>query len=217
MMSASRVWGVILVIAGILLTVIGAVGLMATSPAQQEAIAAALTTLTPTPEPRATLTPDTSARVGRGPLAVTTLLPSATAAPTSTVALGSVTPIPWTAEEINALSWVCYSEVRGMGRVRVDACLSVISTVRQRYAYANEFDETGIAGTLARPGQFPIEVHYDHPAPDEELRWAVTQYQWGARGSCSGYLYYDSVSGGPSECVILSSNGSWIEFHNGWD
>ena len=104
-----------------------------------------------------------------------------------------------------------------MGAVRIDACWSVLATVRQRYAYPNEFAETDVAGTLARPGQFPIEFHFDYPAPDEELYNAVLQYQWGARGSCSGYLYYDSVPGGPSECGIYSENGSWIEFHNGWD
>jgi hypothetical protein len=104
-----------------------------------------------------------------------------------------------------------------MGGARIDACWSVLSTVRERYAYPNEFEEIDVAGTLMRPGQFPIEIHFDYAAPDEELYRAVIQYQLGARGSCNGYLFYDSLSGGPSECVIRSSNGSWIEFHNGWN
>lgn len=216
-MQVSRMWGVVLVLVGVVLMVVGVVGLMATSSAQQQAIAAALITTTPTFTPHATPTMDESPRIDRALPAVTTLLPIPTLAPTVTMALESVTPIPWTEEEINVLSWVCYSEARGMGEARIDACLSVISTVRQRYAHDNAFLETDIASTLARPMQFPIEYHFNYPAPDEELQWSVTQYQWGARGSCSGYLYYDSVPGGPSECVILSENGSWIEFHNGWN
>jgi len=56
----------------------------------------------------------------------------------------------------------------------------------------------------------------DRPAPDVLLQEAVAQYKWGARGSCNGYLYYDSVPGGPSLCVIEAANGQFVEFHNGW-
>jgi hypothetical protein len=123
--------------------------------------------------------------------------------------------IEWTQEEKNALSWMCYGEVGGMAGSKVDACLSVISTVRARYVYANSFYETDVISTLTRPGQFNIEIHTDRPAPDDDLVWAVEQYEAGARGSCNAFLYFDSVPGGPSLCQIYSANG-WIEFHNGW-
>jgi hypothetical protein len=123
--------------------------------------------------------------------------------------------IEWTQEEKNALSWMCYGEVGGMAGSKVDACLSVISTVRARYVYANSFYETDVISTLTRPGQFNVEIHTDRPAPDDDLVWAVEQYEAGARGSCNAFLYFDSVPGGPSLCQIYSANG-WIEFHNGW-
>jgi hypothetical protein len=226
-MKAARTGSVLLIIVGAVLTVVGVVGMLAASPAQQAAIAEELAAPTATPTLRQ------SVHAGRDGSAVSTLLPTLIPMPTATLIPATslpptftlapaatpapVTPIPWTEEEINALSWVCYSEVRGMGEARIDACWSVLSTVRARYAYANEFGETDVAGTLMRPGQFPIEIHFDYSAPDEELYRAVIQYQWGACGSCSGYLYYDSLAGGPSACVIRSSNGSWIEFHNGWN
>jgi hypothetical protein len=123
--------------------------------------------------------------------------------------------IEWTQEEKNALSWMCYGEVGGMAGAKVDACLSVISTVRARYVYANSFYETDVISTLTRPGQFNVEIHTDRPAPDDDLVWAVEQYEAGARGSCNAFLYFDSDPGGPSLCQIYSANG-WIEFHNGW-
>jgi hypothetical protein len=123
--------------------------------------------------------------------------------------------IEWTQEEKNALSWMCYGEVGGMAGSKVDACLSVISTVRARYMYANSFYETDVLSTLTRPGQFNVEIHTDRPAPDADLVWAVEQYEAGARGSCNAFLYFDSDPGGPSLCQIYSANG-WIEFHNGW-
>jgi hypothetical protein len=48
------------------------------------------------------------------------------------------------------------------------------------------------------------------------LLWAVEQYQAGARGSCNGYPYFDSVPGGPSSCVIYGPGGQFEEFHTGW-
>ena len=87
----------------------------------------------------------------------------------------------------------------------------------RRYAYEDDpYHESTIAGTLQRENQFPIDFELDRPAPDDELVSAVDQYQWGARGSCTGYLYYDSVPGGPSLCVIRASNNQFVEFHNGW-
>jgi hypothetical protein len=139
--------------------------------------------------------------------------PSEAAQPT--INPDDIPEIEWTQEEKNALSWMCYGEVGGMAGARVDACLSVISTVRARYVYANSFYETDVISTLTRPGQFNVEIHTDRPAPDDDLMWAVEQYEAGARGSCNAFLYFDSVPGGPSLCQIYSSNG-WIEFHNGW-
>jgi hypothetical protein len=103
-----------------------------------------------------------------------------------------------------------------MAEARVDACLSVISTVRARYAYGSGFPETDVISTLRRPGQFNFDFDPSQPAPDTELYWVVQQYQWGMRGSCNGFLYFDSVPGGPSLCVIQSSTGEFMEFHNGW-
>jgi hypothetical protein len=154
-------------------------------------------------------------RLEREPVAQTTFVPTLT--PYLTPTLAPVTPIPWTDEDYNALTWLCYEEVRGMKEARYDACLSVISTVRRRYAYEDDpYREDTIEQTLLRENQFPIDFELDRPAPDEFLQQAVDQYQWGARGTCTGYLYYDSVPGGPSLCVIQAANGQFVEFHNGW-
>ena len=145
-----------------------------------------------------------------------TAVPSAGAGPTVDI---ETTPpeIEWTTAEKNALGWLCYGEVGGMGSVKVDACLSVISTVRMRYAYPNSFPETDVISTILRPGQFNVTVYTDQPGPDADLNWAVEQYQYGMRGSCNAFLFFDSVAGGPSLCTIYASNGQWIEFHNGWN
>lgn len=183
---------------------------------------------TPTPPP-STPTPNAAFRasgalpptaqsgqlVQREAVALTTPLPTLTPYLTPTVA--PVTPIPWTVEDVNALTWLCYEEVRGMREARIDACLSVISTVRRRYAYDDDpYHEDTISETLLRENQFPIDFELARPAPDDQLMNAVDEYQWGARGSCTGYLYYDSVPGGPSLCVIRAANNQFVEFHNGW-
>lgn len=123
--------------------------------------------------------------------------------------------IEWTEEEKNALSWMCNDEIGGMGADIIrDACLSVISTVRARYAYPNGFTEKDVIGTLTRPNQFSIEVNAD--TPNARFYPIVEEYQEGARGSCSGYLFFDSVPGGPSVCVIYGVAGQFMEFHTGW-
>jgi hypothetical protein len=111
---------------------------------------------------------------------------------------------------------MCYGEVGGFAEAKVDACLSVISTVRARYAYYNEFPETDVIGTLMRPGQFLITIHTDRPGPDPDLNWTVEMYAAGMRGSCTGFLYFNSAPGGPVLCTIRAGNGSFMEFHNGW-
>ncbi len=125
----------------------------------------------------------------------------------------AVEPIEWTPEEKNALSWMCQYEVGGMGAVRIDACLSVISTVRARYVYSSGLG-TDVLSVLQWPGQFNIPIRTDEP--NQGLIGVVEQYQNGARGSCNGYLYFDSVPGGPSLCVIYGAGGQFLDFHNGW-
>ena len=208
-----------LILAGLLVGVTGLTVyfLDLLNPAQATAAPVAQPIAASTPFNAAQNLPPTAsspAIVERNTAALTTPIPTLT--PVITPTLAPVTPIPWTEEDFNALTWLCYEEVRGMREARYDACLSVIATVRQRYAYENAYTEGGIQETLLRENQFPITFHLDRPAPDEQFQEAVQQYQWGARGSCTGYLYYDSVPGGPSICVIESSNGSFVEFHRGW-
>lgn len=147
-----------------------------------------------------------------------TLTPSPTAIPTSTLAPtstdGPPPEIEWTQAERYALQWLCYGEVGGMTGVKVDACLSVISTVRARYAYANRFNYPDLLSAVMAPGQFNVTLYTDQPGPDADLNWAVDQYQTGARGSCNGYLYFNSIPGGPAECTLRSSNGQFLQFHN---
>ncbi len=150
------------------------------------------------------------------PTTAPTLTPSSApvilleAQPTSTFVL-----IEWTEAEKNALSWMCNDEIGGMGtNVVRNACLSVISTVRARYAYPNGFTEKDVIGTLLRPNQFSIEVKTE--TPNERFYPIVEAYQQGARGSCNGYLFFDSVPGGPSVCVIYGAAGMFMEFHTGW-
>lgn len=182
-----------------------------TDPAQQVTEVLATATTFPPFLPMQTVGPSGQAVIDREILP----LPSDTPHPTPTP---TVTPpvIEWSQAEKYALSWLCYGEVGGMQEVKVDACLSVISTVRARYAYYNAFGETTVLETLMRPGQFNISIRTDIPSPDPDLNWTVELYVAGARGACTGYLYFNSVPGGPSECVIRASNGQWVEFHNGW-
>lgn len=163
------------------------------------------------PDLSATQVPADSAMLDREILPIPSNTPDPTPTPT-------VTPpvIRWTQAEKNALSWMCYGEVGGMAEAKVDACLSVISTVRARYAYFNNFGETDVLSTLLRPGQFAISIRSDIPSPDPDINWAVEIYMNGTRGSCTGFLYFNSAPGGPSLCMIRSSNGQWVEFHNGW-
>lgn len=139
--------------------------------------------------------------------------------PEAATATFSMQPtIYWTQEETYALQWTCYSEIGGMGSVKIDACYSVISTIRARYAYeSSPFPERDVIGTLLRPNQFYGTWYTDRPGPDPDLNWAVEQYRLGARGSCNGYYFFDSVPGGPSLCVIYGAGGQFMEFHNGWN
>jgi len=109
---------------------------------------------------------------------------------------------------------MCYYEVGGMGAARRDACLSVISTVRARYIYGSGLGYD-VLSVLQWPGQFNIPINTASPHPD--MYPIVQQYQNGARGSCNGYLYFDSVPGEPALCVIRGAAEQFIEFHNGWD
>lgn len=163
-------------------------------------------------------------RIERGVVAPPTRTPTPTLTPTPTE-----TPIPspqptftpepaveivWTQAEKNALSWLCYGEVGGMGVTRVDACLSVISTVRARYAYSNRFSTTTVLDTLRAPGQFNVRIETDRPVPDADMVAAVEDYQRGARGSCSGYLHFDAAPPGANDCVIYGYGGQWLRFYS---
>jgi len=164
--------------------------------------------------PDITATAPQQAVISRG-VAAPTLAPQ-TASPTTELTQTALPTIAWTDGEKNALSWLCWYEVRGMGDVLADACLSVISTVRARYAYSSGFGTSDVISTILAEGQFTgVEIDTNQPA-SSELYWLAEIYANGARGSCTGYFYFDSVPGGPSLCVIRSSNGQFIEFHNGW-
>lgn len=204
-----------LVVFGIVLTILSTMGLiLVPAPLEQTPVAS------PTPAPTlivvdVTATLPQQAVIQRGVVAATLppLTPTSTLEPTQ----APLPTIVWTDAEKNALSWLCWYEVRGMGDVRTDACLSVISTVRARYAYNSGFGTSDVISTILAEGQFTgVKIDTARPAPDADLLWMVEVYASGARGSCTGYFYFDSVSGGPSLCVIRSSNGQFIEFHNGW-
>lgn len=103
-----------------------------------------------------------------------------------------------------------------MGWAKVDACLSVISTVRVRYAYANNFSSDSVVEALQKPGQFPVRIETDRLSPDDEINRAVDLYEQGLRGSCTGYKYFNSAPGSPGECAIYGPAGQFIQFHNSW-
>ncbi|MCC6905272.1 MAG: hypothetical protein IT326_05460 [Anaerolineae bacterium] len=166
-----------------------------------------LYTYTPTP-PQPSPTP--------GPT-VTETVPTPSAAPASVNTPPATVPateiINWTPEEMNALSWLCTGEVGGMGYARADACLSVISTVRARYAYPSGFGVTDVMSTLRSPGQFNVTIRTDTAT---DMLPVVESYRTGARGSCSGYFYFNSIPGGPAACTIYGAAGQFVNFHNRW-
>jgi hypothetical protein len=207
-----------LVIFGLVLTVLSSVGLILIQdiPDMPEPSPVVLHTAVPTLTlPDITATSPQQAVISRG-VAAPTLAPQ-TASPTAELTQTALPTIAWTDGEKNALSWLCWYEVRGMGDVLADACLSVISTVRARYAYNSGFGTSDVISTILAEGQFTgVEIDTNQPA-SSELYWLAEIYANGARGSCTGYFYFDSIPGGPSLCVIRSSNGQFIEFHNGWN
>lgn len=220
-------WAIVLVAFGTALVLLSAAGLWLLSgqPEEQAEFAEQDTPVSATDRPPVAsktmlpMTPSLLPTYGVTPQATTGETLKPTAEPTLAVEATPDlprTPIAWTEAEKNALSWLCLHEVGGMGSTRIDACLSVVSTVRARYAYSNNFPELDVISTLLKPNQFNIEFDTAQPAPDAELYAAVEQYQNGVRGSCNGYLFFDSVPGGPSLCVIWGAAGQFLEFHNGW-
>lgn len=193
----------------------------------------ATATLTPTATPTATIpatvrrsdaTPTAPAQavIERQVIAPPTHTPTATPTAIPTVAPTSTPgptvpapPIEWTTEEANALAWLCYGEAGGMGWSKVDACLSVISTVRARYAYENRFYTSSVLETIIAPGQFNVRIETDQPGPDPDLNQAVELYAGGMRGSCNGYLYF---TGQPQSdaCVIYGYGSQALYFFNSW-
>ena len=190
-----------------------------------EPAAAAASCGTPTACPYTVLivtaTPLAHAMLERGvpPLPTGTAAPPSSATPSSTpTMLATLTLEPdntdWTQEEKNALSWLCYGEARGMGENKVDACLSIISTVRVRYAVSTRFTTTTMLEVLTKPFAFSVPIDALQPSPDAEINDTVALYQRGIRGSCTGYLYFDSVERGPHDCVIYGPDGQFIEFYS---
>ncbi|MBN1311825.1 MAG: hypothetical protein JXB30_10420 [Anaerolineae bacterium] len=206
-----------LVVFGLVLTVLSSVGLILIRDIPGTTQPPPVVFHTPMPTlalPDITATSPRQAMISRGVVAPT--FPPQTATPTPELTQTALPTIAWTDAEKNALSWLCWYEVRGMGDVVADACLSVISTVRARYAYNSGFGTNDVISTILAEGQFTgVEIDTSQPA-SSELYWLAEIYANGARGSCTGYFYFDSVPGGPSLCVIRSSNGQFIEFHNGW-
>lgn len=137
--------------------------------------------------------------------------PRYTSTPAATPTLAE--PVYWTTEEQNALSWMCSGEVGGMGSAKTDACLSAISTVHTRYATASGFPETDVLSTLQKPNQFHVTIRTDVPT---DMLAVVELYMAGARGSCTGYIYFNSIPAGPAECVIYGAGSQFLNFHNSW-
>ncbi len=192
----------------------GAQALSAVVTLTPTAASAAQATGTPLPSSHLTPTALGQAVVQRQVVAPPTRTP--TPGPTSTAPAPTPPEIEWTQAERNALSWMCYGEVGGMAEQKVNACLSVISTVRARYAYYNAFSTTNVVDTLRAPGQFNVRIETGSPSPDPDLNWTVEQYQAGMRGTCNGYLYFNSLPDGPVLCTITSSTGEFMHFHNSW-
>jgi hypothetical protein len=205
-----------LIVMGVILMIASAVGLMAIPDEPHPTPMAIAHTSVPTLAlPESSATPLQQAVIPRGMVLPT--IPVPTASPTSELVQTPLPTIVWSDADKNALSWLCWYEVRGMAEVRNDACLSVISTIRARYAYDSGFGTSDVVSTILAEGQFTgVKIDTSRPAPDPDLYWLVELYANGARGSCTGYFYFDSVPGGPSLCVIQSSNGQFVEFHNGW-
>jgi hypothetical protein len=169
---------------------------------------------TPTPPGQAVIERQVVAPPTHTPTPTQTAIPTAPPTPTPGPTIPAP-PIEWTPEEANALAWLCYGEVGGMGWSRVDACLSVISTVRARYAYNNRFYTSSVLETITAPGQFNVRIETDQPGPSAELNQAVELYAGGMRGSCSGYLFF---TGQPRSdaCVIYGYGDQALYFFNSW-
>src|SRR5205085_1419264 len=153
-----RRWAVLLIAIGMMLAVASGIGLFL-FPAAPEAVTAEATTSPTVSIPALIVTLANQPLVQRQIVQPPTreILPTATFSPTALPSTSTLqptnttpptqapdtasqptpqgTPIAFTTEERNALSWMCYYEVGGMGTVKYDACLSVISTVRARYVY----------------------------------------------------------------------------------
>lgn len=130
-------------------------------------------------------------------------------------------------DTVELLARNCVAEVRGMKEKREDACLSVTSTVLTRTTTRHISTGT-VESTLnwhsGHTWQFvpwvTLGCEYVDPIAcldNYSLDWArhaIGNYIIGERGSCDDYLYYNSIEGGNNDCIILSSNGSYIEFHS---
>lgn len=127
------------------------------------------------------------------------------------------------------LAWLVWVEARGMNEAYWSSALSVISTVMERTDKKVLSNGTidGTIGWCNEDGslcQFPAWVAdlgcegvtlcpLNDTAGLIVAREAVNLYEFGYRGSCDGYLYYDSLDNGGGDCLIVSGD-KFIEFHN---
>ena len=160
---------------------------------------------------------------------------TATAKPTQANSRTSTTPTPRPTPRIADLdrlylARLCVVEVRDMSDVRVDACLSVISTVMARIREDVMSDGT-IGGTIGwnctRTSdwcQFPAYVlaegcegllatacPHNYQSDIDYFRAVVDSYvDRGQRGTCDGYLYYWLRAA--EDCRLESRNGLFTNF-----
>jgi hypothetical protein len=123
-----------------------------------------------------------------------------------------------------------------MNDLREDCALGVIETAALR-THQQYLSEGTVESTLERHSvdpvtgwqtwQFPPWIVYGCQGiigeacldgyPMDWAYQAVNKFIEGERSSCSGYLFYDSIPGGRSECVIETKTGrQFIEFYNRW-
>jgi hypothetical protein len=137
--------------------------------------------------------------------------------------------------DIKLLAKLGVVECRGMGEYVEDCTRSVVSTILRRMDFYEEthgsfgLSDGTVYGTLDHNyqglWQFPPWVTRGCEFVSEEacLDWVdldpfvtyVKAYLDDRGAVCDGFLYYDSIPGGNSECKIETPWG-WIEFHQGW-
>lgn len=170
---------------------------------------------------------------------IPTATPTITITPTSSIR--EVTPCGAAICEIEpdeiVLSRLCTVEVRGMGRHKDAACMSVISTVYERIRQG-KYTDGSVKGTLrfgcgpytvecqlpayaanGCDGIIPQACPLNYPVDMAYFVGVARRYIEGerARDGCYGALYYGSRHGVDDKadaCVIFALNGQWIAWYN---